>query len=172
MGKLGRRGLMVGVGAWLRGSQYGSIAMAQGSTGVSYRGREVDTCFIVCPYVLGSADAAAVNIQKLAEVFGAEWVTSVVVPKLSGMGTDVNYLIRRSAIKAAEVSRRHTSIHVAWRAPASPPPCHGDHKPQHHAAQYTAPHTMPASSLITPLSPWCVCCVYFRPFLQSYLRSF
>merc|ERR1712216_310962 len=48
-------------------------------------------------------EAAAINLQKLAEVFGAEWVKTTIMPEIKDMQTNQNYLYRLTTLKCCEL---------------------------------------------------------------------
>lgn len=60
--------------------------------------------------VFSIREAATHNLQKLTEVFGVEWASEAIIPRVMQMGNHPNYLYRMTTCFAISVSPR------AWRA--------------------------------------------------------
>jgi serine/threonine-protein phosphatase 2A regulatory subunit A len=54
--------------------------------------------------VFSIREAATINLQKLTDVFGAEWAKSVIIPRVLKMTMDENYLHRMTTLFALTVS--------------------------------------------------------------------
>lgn len=54
--------------------------------------------------VFSIREAATANLQKLTEVFGADWAEEAIIPRVQSMATDDNYLHRMTTIFALTVS--------------------------------------------------------------------
>lgn len=50
--------------------------------------------------VFSIRDAATINLKNLTEVFGSEWASQTVVPKVVAMGNHSNYLYRMTTVFA------------------------------------------------------------------------
>ena len=49
-------------------------------------------------------EAATQNLKKLTEVFGVEWASEAIIPKVMAMGQHPNYLYRMTTCFAITVS--------------------------------------------------------------------
>ncbi|CAG0892029.1 unnamed protein product [Cyprideis torosa] len=49
-------------------------------------------------HVFAIREAATTNLQKLVEKFGADWAKNTVIPKVTGMSRDLNYLHRMTCL--------------------------------------------------------------------------
>lgn len=49
-------------------------------------------------------EAATINLKNLTDVFGVEWSSTAIVPKVMGMGQHPNYLFRMTTVQAITVS--------------------------------------------------------------------
>jgi serine/threonine-protein phosphatase 2A regulatory subunit A len=56
--------------------------------------------------VFSIREAATHNLKKLTEVFGVEWASEAIIPKVMAMGGHPNYLYRMTTCFAISVSRR------------------------------------------------------------------
>ena len=54
--------------------------------------------------VFSIREAATHNLKKLTEVFGVEWASEQIIPKVMGMGSHPNYLYRMTTCFAISVS--------------------------------------------------------------------
>lgn len=54
--------------------------------------------------VFSIREAATINLQKLTDVFGADWAKSVIIPRVLKMTMDENYLHRMTTLFALTVS--------------------------------------------------------------------
>lgn len=54
--------------------------------------------------VFSIREAATQNLKKLTEVFGVEWASEAIIPKVMAMGTHTNYLYRMTTCFAISVS--------------------------------------------------------------------
>lgn len=54
--------------------------------------------------VFSVREAAAHNLKKLTEVFGVEWASEAIIPKVMAMGSHPNYLYRMTTCFAITVS--------------------------------------------------------------------
>ena len=53
--------------------------------------------------VFSIREASTQNLKKLTEVFGVEWATEAIVPKVMAMGQHPNYLYRMTTCFAVSV---------------------------------------------------------------------
>lgn len=51
-------------------------------------------------------EAATINLKNLTDVFGVEWSSTAIVPKVMGMGQHPNYLFRMTTVQAITVCIR------------------------------------------------------------------
>ena len=63
--------------------------------------------------VFSIRDAATRNLKKLTEVFGVEWASEAIIPKVMAMGSHPNYLYRMTTCFAISVSR-HWLVAVSF----------------------------------------------------------
>jgi len=63
--------------------------------------------------VFSIREAATLNLKKLTEVFGVEWASEAIIPKVSAMGQQQNYLYRMTTCFAITVSPFHPLTHHA-----------------------------------------------------------
>jgi serine/threonine-protein phosphatase 2A regulatory subunit A len=63
--------------------------------------------------VFSIREASTQNLKKLTEVFGVEWANGAIIPKVTEMGHDTNYLYRMTTCFAISVSTYIRSA-VAW----------------------------------------------------------
>lgn len=61
--------------------------------------------------VFSIREAATQNLKKLTEVFGVEWASEAIIPKVMVMGTHTNYLYRMTTCFAISVSS-HLDIYI------------------------------------------------------------
>jgi serine/threonine-protein phosphatase 2A regulatory subunit A len=54
--------------------------------------------------VFSIREASTQNLKKLTEVFGVEWAHEAIIPKVTDMGHDTNYLYRMTTCFAVSVS--------------------------------------------------------------------
>jgi len=66
--------------------------------------------------VFSIREAATVNLEKLAEVFGAEWASQAIIPKVMAMGSHTNYLYRMTTCFAISVSSKSCGNGVVFGA--------------------------------------------------------
>jgi serine/threonine-protein phosphatase 2A regulatory subunit A len=62
--------------------------------------------------VFSIREASTQNLKKLTEVFGVEWANTAIIPKVTEMGHDTNYLYRMTTCFAISVSLFLLSL--AW----------------------------------------------------------
>ena len=62
--------------------------------------------------VFSIREAATQNLKKLTEVFGVEWASEAIIPKVMAMGQHPNYLYRMTTCFAISVrlSPRHGKV--------------------------------------------------------------
>lgn len=69
--------------------------------------------------VFSIREAATHNLKKLTEVFGVDWASDAIIPKVMAMGGHPNYLYRMTTCFAISVSRLPLKLSAAaiyWRA--------------------------------------------------------
>jgi serine/threonine-protein phosphatase 2A regulatory subunit A len=62
--------------------------------------------------VFSIREAATTNLKKLTEVFGVEWASEAIIPKVMAMGNHPNYLYRMTTCFAISVCTRALLNHV------------------------------------------------------------
>ena len=62
--------------------------------------------------VFSIREAATKNLKQLTEVFGVEWASEAIIPKVMAMGQHPNYLYRMTTCFAISVSTFTSSNHV------------------------------------------------------------
>lgn len=60
--------------------------------------------------VFSIREAATHNLKKLTEVFGVEWASEAIIPKVMAMGSHPNYLYRMTTCFAISVSKIAISV--------------------------------------------------------------
>lgn len=60
--------------------------------------------------VFSIREAATHNLKKLTEVFGVEWASEAIIPKVMAMGGHPNYLYRMTTCFAINVSAVHGAV--------------------------------------------------------------
>ncbi len=60
--------------------------------------------------VFSIREAATQNLKKLTEVFGVEWASEAIIPKVMAMGQHPNYLYRMTTCFAISVSNRSGTL--------------------------------------------------------------
>lgn len=68
--------------------------------------------------VFSIREAATQNLKKLTEVFGVDWASEAIIPKVMAMGQHPNYLYRMTTCFAITV-RSSTSQQSVSRIPAN-----------------------------------------------------
>lgn len=61
--------------------------------------------------VFSIREAATLNLKKLTEVFGVEWASESIIPKVTMMGQHPNYLYRMTTCFAISVCTLRSSLH-------------------------------------------------------------
>lgn len=56
--------------------------------------------------VFSIREAATQNLKKLTEVFGVEWASEAIIPKVTAMGQHPNYLYRMTTCFAISVCKQ------------------------------------------------------------------
>ena len=62
--------------------------------------------------VFSIREAATQNLKKLTEVFGVEWASEAIIPKVMAMGQHPNYLYRMTTCFAITVCRSQCIIYT------------------------------------------------------------
>lgn len=62
--------------------------------------------------VFSIREAATQNLKKLTEVFGVEWASEAIIPKVMAMGQHPNYLYRMTTCFAISVSLQMLAIYT------------------------------------------------------------
>lgn len=62
--------------------------------------------------VFSIREAATQNLRKLTDVFGVDWASDAIIPKVMAMGQHPNYLYRMTTCFAISVSRKHLFNHM------------------------------------------------------------
>ena len=60
--------------------------------------------------VFSIRDAATQNLKKLTEVFGVDWASEAIIPKVMAMGQHPNYLYRMTTCFAISVRNLKSSL--------------------------------------------------------------
>ncbi len=64
--------------------------------------------------VFSIRDAATKNLKKLTEVFGVDWASEAIIPKVMAMGNHPNYLYRMTTCFAITVSPARGPLRPTW----------------------------------------------------------
>ena len=64
--------------------------------------------------VFSIREAATQNLKKLTEVFGIDWASQAIIPKVMAMGKHPNYLYRMTTCFAITVSRQSPTNPDIW----------------------------------------------------------
>lgn len=64
--------------------------------------------------VFSIREASTRNLKQLTEVFGTEWASGAIVPKVAAMAEHPNYLYRMTTCFAVSVSRSISSLVIDW----------------------------------------------------------
>ena len=62
--------------------------------------------------VFSIREAATANLKKLTEVFGVEWASESILPKVMAMGGQPNYLYRMTTCFAISVLYYNVLLHL------------------------------------------------------------
>lgn len=62
--------------------------------------------------VFSIREASTQNLKKLTEVFGVEWASSAIVPKVAAMAEHPNYLYRMTTCFAVSVGQPRSNFHI------------------------------------------------------------
>ena len=92
----------------LLASQMGTAFLFQKAPGVNGAEGQLNALCLrwLSDRVYSIREAAAVNLQKLAEVFGAEWARAHVLPKVMELAKNGHYLYRATVVRALTTPRR------------------------------------------------------------------